>query len=270
MEKRLLDAFAALGNSLTLAVPKIGVGLLLIILGLVVAKLIEVALRAVLIRLRFDTLMERARVSTALKRIGVRQQLSLLFPKLAYFLVLVLLAKTASDALGLIAISDAIGAFFSYLPNVLAALLLLILGTTVGQFTGQTVTRAAESWGLDSAPALGKLASALIIFLVAMMAISQLRIDTGMVRIVTSFILGGAALGFGIAFGLGTWEIIRNIGSGFYTRKLLAVGRSVAIAGHTGTLVAITPTHTVLQSEGHETLVPNKIFLEQTSTQGQT
>jgi small-conductance mechanosensitive channel len=121
---------------------------------------------------------------------------------------------------------------------------------------------------LDSAPALGKLASALIIFLVTMMAISQLRIDTEMVRIVTSFVLGGAALGFGIAFGFGTWEIIRNIGSGFYTRKLLAVGRSVAIAGHTGTLVAITPTHTVLQSEGHETLVPNKTFLEQTSTQG--
>jgi small-conductance mechanosensitive channel len=268
MEKKLLDAFVALGNSLASAIPRIGVGILLISLGLVVAKLIEVVLRATLIRVRFDSLTERTGVATALKRIGVRQQLSLLFPKLAYFLAIFLLAKTASDALGLLAVSNAIGAFFSYLPNVLAALLLLVLGTTAGQFTGRIVTQAAESWRLDSAAALGKLVSALIIFLVAMMAIGQLKIDTEMVRIMTSFVLGGAALGFGVAFGLGTWNIVRNIATGFYTRKLLAIGNTVAIAGHTGTLVAITPTHTILLNAGHEILIPNKRFGEQTSTHG--
>jgi len=268
MEKKLLDAFVALGNSLASAIPRIGVGILLISLGLVVAKLIEVVLRTTLIRVRFDSLTERTGVATALKRIGVRQQLSLLLPKLAYFLAIFLLAKTASDALGLSSISNTIGAFFSYLPNVLAALLLLVLGTTVGQFTGRIVTQAAESWGLDSAAALGKLVSALIIFVVAMMAIGQLKIDTEMVRIMTSFVLGGAALGFGVAFGLGTWNIVRNIATGFYTRKLLAIGNTVAIAGHTGTLVAITPTHTILLNDGHEILIPNKRFGEQTSTHG--
>lgn len=266
MEKKLLDAFVALGNSLASAIPKIVVGILLITLGLVIAKLIEVALRTTLTRMRFDSLMERASVAKALKKIGVRQQLSLLFPKLAYFVVIFLLAKTASDALGLNAISNAIGAFSSYLVNVLAALLLLILGTTIGQFTGQTVTQAAKSWGLESAPALGKLVSALIIFLVAMMAIGQLKIDTEMVRIVTIFVLGAAALCFGIAFGFGTWDIIRNLVTGFYARKLLTIGESLTIAGHTGTLAAITPTHTVLRIEGHEVFIPNKTFLEQTST----
>jgi small-conductance mechanosensitive channel len=266
MEKKLLDAFVALGNSLASAIPKIVVGILLITLGLVIAKLIEVALRTMLIRMRFDSLMERASVAKALNNIGVRQRVSLLFPKLAYFVVIFLLAKTASDALGLNAISNAIGVFSSYLVNVLAALLLLILGTTIGQFTGRTVTQAAKSWGLESAPALGKLISALIIFLVAMMAIGQLKIDTEMVRIVTSFVLGATALCFGIAFGLGTWDIIRNLVTGFYTRKLLTIGESLTIAGHTGTLAAITPTHTVLRIEGDEVLIPNKTFLEQTST----
>ena len=267
MEKKLLDAFTALGNSIVSAIPTIAVGILMIILGLVVAKLIEVGLRTMLIRVRFDNLMARAGVAKALGRIGLRQQSSLLLPKLVYFLIIFLLAKTASDAFGLIAISNAIGAFFSYLPNVIAALLLLILGTTAGQFTGQMVTQAAESWGLDSAPALGKLVSALIIFLVAMMAIGQLKIDTQMVRIVTSFVLGAAALGFGLAFGLGTLDIVRNIVTGFYSRKFLAIGRSLTVAGHSGTLTAITPTHTVLNSEGHEIYVANATFLERTSTQ---
>ena len=268
MEKKLFEAFAGLGNSIASAVPGVAVGILLIILGLVLAKLVEVALRTMLIRVHFDSLIEKAGVAKAIKRVGLRQQqLSLLFPKLAYFLVIFLLAKTASDAFGLIAISTAIGAFFSYLPNIVAALLLLILGTTVGQFAGRMATQAAESSGIDSAPALGKLVSSLIIFLVAMVAISQLKIDTQMVRIVTSFVLGAAALAFGLAFGLGTRDIVRNIVSGFYARKFLAIGKNLQIAGHSGILTAITPTHAVLNSEGHEILVANSTFLEQTSTQ---
>jgi hypothetical protein len=267
VEEKLLEALAALGNLIASAIPKIAVGILLTIVGWVLAKGIEFILRTMLVRVRFDSLMERAGVTKALRRTGLRQQLSLLLPKLAYFLIVFLVAKIASDVIGLIAVSNAIGAFFSYLPNVLAALVLLILGTTAGQFAGQLVTRAAESSGIDSAPALGKLVSALIIFLVAMMAIGQLKIDTEMVRIVTSFVLGAAALGFGLAFGLGTRDVVRNIVTGFYTRKLLAVGKSLTVAGQSGTLTAITPTHTVLNSGVHEILVANATFLEQTSTQ---
>ena len=264
--KKLLEAFAGLDNSIASTIPKVCDGILLIILGLLVAKLLEVALRAMLIRARFDSLIEKAGVARALKGIGIRQQSSLFFPKLAYFLVIILLARTASDASGLVAISSAIGDFFSYIPNLVAAVLLLILGTTVGQFVGQMVTQAAEGSGIDSASALGKLVSALIVFIVAMMAMSQLKIETEMVRIVTSFVLGAAAMALGLSFGLGTWGIVRNIVTGFYTRTVLAVGR-VEIAGQSGILTAITATHTVLNSEGQEILVANSTSLEQTSKQ---
>jgi len=156
MEEKLREAFDRLGNSIASAIPKVCVGILLVTLGLVVAKLVEVALRATLLRARFDSLIEKAHVAKALQRIGLRQQLSLFIPKLAYFLVIFLSAKTASDAFGLVAVSNVIGTFFSYLPNIVAALLLLILGTTVGQFAGQMVTRAAESSGVHSARGLGK------------------------------------------------------------------------------------------------------------------
>jgi len=251
MEKKLLEAFAGLGKSVVTALPKVAVGISLVILGLVAAKLVEVVLRAVLVRMR----------------IGLRQPLTLFLPKLAYFLVIIVLAQTASDALGLVAISNAIAAFFAYLPNIVAALLLLILGTTVGQFAGQMVTQAAETSGIDSAPALGRLVSALIVFIVAMMAVGQLKIDTEMVRIVTSFFLGAGALAFGLAFGLGTREIVRNIVAGFYSRKILAIGENLEIAGQTGVLTAITSTHTILSNQGQDILVANATFLTETSKQ---
>jgi small-conductance mechanosensitive channel len=127
------------------------------------------------------------------------------------------------------------------------------------------VTQAAETSGIDSAPALGKLVSGMIVFIVGMMAVGQLKIDTEMVRIVTSFILGAAALAFGLAFGLGTREIVRNIVAGFYTRKFLAIGRGLEIAGQNGVLTAITATHTILESQGQEIMVANSTFLDQAS-----
>src|ERR1700733_13735977 len=112
MEEQLIRSFVSLGNSIVSAIPRVSVGILLVILGLAVAKLVEVVLRTMLVRLRFDSLIQRAGVARALGRIGMRQHLSLFLPKLAYFLVVFLLAKTASDAFGLAAISNAIGAFF--------------------------------------------------------------------------------------------------------------------------------------------------------------
>jgi small-conductance mechanosensitive channel len=268
MKEKLLESFGNLLNSITSAAPKVLVGILLLLAGLVFAKVVEIVLRRVLVRVRFDSLVEKAGIDKALHRIGLRQQLNIFVPRLVYFLVIFLIAKTATDALGLVAISNAIDAFFAYLPNIIAALLLLILGSTVGQFAGQMATQSAESAGLDFAPALGRLVSGLIMFVVAMMAIGQLKIDTEMVRIVTSFILGGAALAFGLSFGLGTRDIIRNIVAGFYLRKFLNFGKDLEVSGQHGVLRAVTATHTILEFDGSEISVSNSTFLDQTSKQG--
>jgi hypothetical protein len=267
MKEKLIQAFSNLLDSIIAATPKVAVGFVFFLTALIVAKVIERVLRYGLTKVRFDTLVGKTGIDRALQSLGIRQQLTLLLPRLVYFLILLLLAKTAIDALELMAISEAIGAFFGYLPNVVAALLILILGSTVGQFAGQTVTNSAASSGIEFAPALGKLVSGLILFVCAMMAIAQLKIDTEIVRIVTSFVLGGAALGFGLSFGLGTRDIVRNLAAGFYARKVLTIGKPLTLSGQQGTLRAITATHLLLESEGRESAVSNATILDQVSRQ---
>jgi small-conductance mechanosensitive channel len=264
---RLVDILVGLGKSIVSAAPNIVLSILLIIVGLIVAKILEVALRTILVRAQFQRLTEKAGVAKLLRRMGIREQWHVFLPRIASSLIILLSVKTASDVLGWIAVSNAIGAIFGYLPNVTAALLLLILGTTVGQFAGRMLERAAESAGIEFAPALGKLISAFIIFIVAMMALAQLKIDTGMIRIVSTVILGTGALAFGLAFGLGTREIVRNIVTGFYARKFLAIGKVLDVGSQKGVLTAITPTHSILTWEGRDIVVPNSAFLEQTTVQ---
>ncbi len=267
MKEKLVQAFGGLADSAIAAAPKVVVGILLVIVGLVVAKVIEKALRYALTKVRFDELVGKAGIDQALQRLGIRQELTIIFPRLTYYLVLLVLARTAGDALGLDAISNAIGAFFAYLPNILAALLLLILGSTVGQFAGQTIAQSAETSGIDFAPALGKVVSGVILFVCAMMAVAQLKIDTDIVRIVTSFVLGAAALAFGLSFGLGTRDIVRNLAAGFYARKILVVGKPLEVAGQNGVLRAITAAHLILESDGRETAVTNAAVLDHVAKQ---
>jgi small-conductance mechanosensitive channel len=268
MKEKLFSSFENLADSAIAAAPRVLIGIVLMVVGLAIAKVIEVVLRFILTRIRFDSLMEKAGIDKTLQRIGLRQQLNVTIPRIVYFLTLIVLARTASDGLGLTAISGAIGAFFAYLPNIIAALLLLIVGAAVSQFAAETVTEAGRNSGLDFAPTLGKLVSGLIMFVVGMMAIGQLQIDTNMVRIVTSFILGAGALAFGLAFGLGTRDVVRNITAGFYLRKHLLIGERVEIIGQVGILRSITATHVVLAGDDEtEISIGNGIFLDQVAKQ---
>lgn len=251
MEQKLLQSFSSLADSIAAGAPKFAIGILLVIAGFIAAKLVEVVPRYMLTRVRFDRLMEKAGIDRAPQRIGLRQELNLLIPRLVYFLILFMLAKTGADAFGQIAISSAIGAFFAYLLNIAAALLLVILGTSLGQFAGEMAAQSARNSGIDFAPSLGKLVSGLIIFVVCMMAVAQL-----------SFVLGGTALAFGISFGFGTRDVIRNITAGFYARKFLHIGNQLQISGQRGVLTEINATHAILQSEDHEIRVANGAFLD--------
>lgn len=268
MKEKLLQAFGNLADSAIVAVPKIALGLILVVFGLIAAKLIEAVLRYTLVKSRFDTLAAKLGIDKALAQLGLTQPLSVTLPRIAYYLTLLVLTNTAADALGLVAISSAIGAFFAYFPNIVAALLIILLGSSIGQFAGQTVAQSAESSGIEFGPALGKLVSSAILFVCAMMAVAQLKIDTEIVRIVTSLVLGGAALAFGLSFGLGTRDIVRNLAAGFYAKKVLEVGKPITLSGESGVLSSITSTHLVIEFDGRQSIVANSEFLDQVAKQG--
>lgn len=267
MTEKILASLQNLLDSIVTAAPKVITAIVLFAVAVMVAKIVEKVLRAILVRVRFDTLVERVGIDKTLQRVGIRQELNRFVPRLVYFLILILLARTAADALGLVAVSDAFGAFFSYLPNVIAALLLVVLGTAAGQFAGQAVAQAAESAGIDFARSLGRLVAGLILFIVGIMAIGQLKIEFEIIRIVTSLMLAGLALAFGLSFGLGTRDLTRNIVAGFYARKILRIGQSLECRGERGTLTAITPTHTLIDDNGKTVSIANGVFLDEIARQ---
>jgi small-conductance mechanosensitive channel len=264
MQEQLLLIYQDLVRMIVDGVPRVLTGIAILVLLLAAAKLAERLLRALLVRVRFDALMQQAGIDRTLHRLGIRQSLVFVLPRLAYFLLLLLFARTAADALSLPAISEAIAALFAYLPNVIAAVLLMVVGSSVSQFAGQTVRHAAEESGIEFATSLGSVVAGLILFVVGMMAIAQLRINTDMVRIVAICTLSGIALAFGLSFGLGSRDVTRNILAGFYARKLFTPGDTIEVRGQRGVLKTIATTQTMVEHESGVMVVANSVFLDET------
>lgn len=259
---QLIATYQGVIDSFIAWTPRVLLALILVILALVVAKIVERVMRAVMTRLRFDTLTERMGLDEAMQKIGVRESLNQVVPRIVYYLLLILFAKTAADSMGLLAISDAIGAFMAYLPNVVAAVLILVLGSTAAQFAGRAVSESAANSGIEFAGSLGSVVSGVLMFVLGIMAVSQLQIDTEIIRVVTSAVLAGMALAFGLTFGLGSRDLTRNILAGFYARKTFKIGETMEIRGERGELKSITPTQTLLQQGDHVVAVANSVFLD--------
>ena len=99
--------------------------------------------------------------------------------------------------------------------------------------------------------------------MVAIIALGQLRVDTRILNILTIVIFSGAALAFGLTFGLGTRDTTRNLIAGFYARRVFGAGQRLEIAGQRGVLRAISAQQTLLEADGHTIAVPNTTFIEQ-------
>jgi hypothetical protein len=263
IREQFVTTYQGMVDSVIAWTPTVLLALLLLISALVVAKIVEKVLRTVMVRLRFDALVEKVGIDQAIQRLGMRESLNVVIPRIVYYLLLFLFAKTAADALGLVAISGAIGAFMAYLPNIIAALLILILGSAAAQFAGRTVAEAAGNSGIEFASSLGGVVSGLLLFVLGIMAITQLQIDTEIIRVVTTAILAGMALAFGLTFGLGSRDMTRNILAGFYARKTFDIGKEIEIRGERGELKSITPTQTLLQQGDRVVAVANAVFLEE-------
>lgn len=257
------DVVSNLASSIAEFVPRAFTGLVVVLLGILLAKVAEKAIRTAFEKFRIDDLLQRIGLTDVLGRLGLKRSPGRVLARLVYWMLVLLFTQSAAQAVGLTAIADAIDAFFAYTPNIVAAALVLMIGLLISRFIGDAITRAATDSGVEFAPTLGRAASTLIFFVVAVMAVSQLHIDTQLIKSVVLVLLGGLATALALTFGLGTRDVTRNIVAGYYVRKLFRVGEEIEVAGETGVLVGVTSLQTLIERDGGTVAVPNKIFLEE-------
>jgi small-conductance mechanosensitive channel len=107
---------------------------------------------------------------------------------------------------------------------------------------------------------------AIITAFAAILAASQLGIDTTVINIVVSALVAGLALAFALIVGFGSRPVATEIASGRALRRLVTPGDIIASSSASGTVVAMHPTAVELAENDSVFLVPNTVLADSSFT----
>lgn len=216
------DAFlTSLASAMVLffsAIPKILGFLLIVIVGWLLASLIDKGVTALLRRIGFNQLATRAGLADFVAKMGLDTDAAGVIGLLLRWLVRIVALVVAFDALGLPAVSEVVRQLLLWLPNVIVALAILVIGGLAARGLGNVVRGAASEAGLSNAHFLSKVASVVVWVFAIVVAIHQIGVATELVNALFIAVVGALALGLGLAFGLGGRETAAQIVNKWYAR----------------------------------------------------
>lgn len=250
------NSFIAFGEKLMSVLPNILGAILLLVIGWLVAKSVELIVRKLLRSIKFDKLGEKFVEATSVDSRVMAIEPSKLVSKFVYWIILLLFFISASDTLGWNVVSESIGELVLYLPELFSAIVIFILGLFLAGFIRNFLTTAFGSLGISAGSVLSTIIFYFIIIIVATTSLDQAGIDTSVITSKITVILGGILLAFAISFGYSSRDVLTNILSSFYVRNNFTEGQYITIGEFSGVIKKIDSMHVTLSTEDGEILFP--------------
>lgn len=258
------SGFPQVARQLLAFLPVIASAALLALAGWLLGRLARfVASRSVgalLTRLGARPSLRKALVSS-----GVASHVPAVIGGFIYWLVFLFFVAAALETLGLPVVTGALNRVAYYLPNVLAALVVLFAGIILGSLVRGLLTRTAVSAGVEFGTAVGTLAQGTVVLVAVVVALEQVGIEAQVLIVIVAIVLGTTLAGAGLAFGLGARTAVSSIIASYYVAQAYRIGQLVRIGGIEGKIVQTTPTAVFLDTPQGRVLVPAKQFSEEVS-----
>jgi small-conductance mechanosensitive channel len=248
------------GEQLGDFLPRLGGALLLLVAGLIVAALLGRLVRVALDRLGLDRLADRLGAGETLTRAGLGRSASALAGAAVRFSVSVIAIFGALSLLGLEFLSDSLNEGILYIPRLLGAVFLILLGLVLGALARVWVEKTAAQ--MDFPIALGPAVQVAIIVLAVLCAAVQLGIAIGAVTALLEILLAALAATVALAFGLGGRELGRALSATRYARADFSVGQTIRVGELRGTITQIGSAATTLRSGTEQIRIPNNMLVE--------
>jgi hypothetical protein len=181
--------------------------ILALLISLVLAWIVAVALRRLLSSIHFDELFARWGLSPAAEWSPKRSPTLLVSGTIAAAVVAagLLIGVAAFDSE---LTSELVRNIFAYVPNIIGAILVLLVGTIAARFLARSVLIGAVNLNLEYARLLSAGVRVLVNVLAVAMALEHLRIAVGIVELAFGILFGGIVLALALAVGLGSKDLV--------------------------------------------------------------
>ena len=176
--------------------------IVIFVIGWIVAKIIKEIIVRLLRALRLDSISEQVKIEEFLSKGGIKYTLSELIGVVIYWVILLGVLISALNLLQLTGVTGLLDRVLAYMPNVIGAVIILVLGMYLAAFVSSIVRVATANIGIAQAGLLSKVAQVAIIAFSILIALEQLRIGAVLVNAM-SIVLAAIGLGAALAFGMG-------------------------------------------------------------------
>jgi Conserved TM helix len=215
----LLTSLAAALAIFLAAIPKIIGFLVILLIGWFIANLIARAVAALLRAVRFNQLAQRSGFSDFVTQMGVKTDPAGVLAEVVRWFVRLIVLVVAFDALGLPAVSQVLQQFLLWLPNLVVALVILVIGGLAANALADLVRGSTARAGFSNPNLLASIARVAVWSFTLLVAVNQIGIAQTLVNTLFFGLIGALALSLGLAFGLGGRETAAEIVRTWYDKS---------------------------------------------------
>ena len=199
-----LTSLEELGVGVVMFVPKILFAILIFIAGWVVGSILGRVVAQVIKSLRVDHGLRAVGVEDVVTRAGYHLDAGAFLGGLVKWFVIVVFLVASFEILGLNQVNQFLQqVVLSYLPNVIVAVLILLVASVVAETVKNVIAGAASAAGVHTAHLLGVVTKWSIWLFAILAALYQLGVATPFVQTLFTGIVVAISLALGLSFGLG-------------------------------------------------------------------
>ncbi len=191
-------------------VPNLLAALVILLVGWIVARVVRYLVQRALKVVQLDKVSEKVGINDALKQANLTTLPSQVVAKLFYWIVMVLALVMAVNAVKLTVATELLSHLLLYLPNVIAAVFVLVLGFFFGNLVRGLVQTALGGTETVDPEVAGKAAQLAIILFAAAASLEQLRIATTLITNAFTVTFAAIAFALALAFGLGCKDLVKG------------------------------------------------------------
>jgi len=185
-------------------------GIIVFVIGLIVAKIIGRLVEALLNQIKINEYLKRIGWQESCERAGIKLNASRFFGEFIKWCLIIIFLMIACDVINLNELANFLARVVSYFPNLLFAGLIFIGAIIASDFTYRIVLATAEKTRISYSGLIGTIARWLIWIVAALAILVQLKITPTLVNAFIFGIIGMFSLAFGLAFGLGAKDVVKD------------------------------------------------------------
>ena len=265
------EALKEFAVSVADSAPKIIASVILLIIGLIAGKVVGKVTTKAVTSLLQKTSQKNQELHLAEEVYGKFNSVKLISATIRWFVYLFFIVA-AVNALQFEQLSTALTSLWLWVPNLLAFVLIVVIGSIVVNFVSKWIEHQLLDHHIASPKIIISVIKAVIYGIVFAIAFTQLGVGESIIPILVSAFSWSIAVAIGASIAIGLGFALKDlipasIMGASNQRSILKVGQKVKIGDITGTVTASNLLHVIVTNDRNESIViPTKLIMYQTIT----